>query len=88
LRSAWFERPALEQRVPAQAEVGRVDLQHEARGDDRLVLGPHRLGERLEIGRVGGVVVVRLEQGDHPGRRRVHERLGGCFALGCGPRQR
>ena len=35
--------------VAAHREVGRVDLQHEAGVDDALVLGLHRLGERVEV---------------------------------------
>ena len=42
-------------------------------GHDGLVLRPHRLGQRLQVGVVVGVVVVRLEQGDHTRRGGVHE---------------
>ncbi len=62
-------------RVPAHAEVRRVDLQQEARADDRLVLRAHRLAERLEVGILRRVVVVRLEQREHARRCGVHERL-------------
>ncbi len=59
--------------VAAHRQVGRVDLQVEARRDDRLILGAHRRGDRLEV-RIGrGVVLVGQEQRDHARRRRVHE---------------
>ena len=34
-------------RVPAHAEVGRIDLHQEARGDDRLVFAAQRFGHRF-----------------------------------------
>ena len=54
--------------VPAHAEVGAVDLQHEARARDRLVLVLHRLRDGVEIGLVGGIVLVLEEERDHPRR--------------------
>ena len=62
-------------RVPAHGEVRCVDLQEPAAGGDRLVLDAHRLGQRLQVGVLRRVEVVRLEQRDDPGRGRVHERL-------------
>ena len=67
------DRPA----VPGHREVGRVDLQVEARVGDRLVLVAQRLAERLEVLLVGAVVVVGEVEGDLPGADRAHERLVG-----------
>ena len=47
--------------VPAEPEIGAVQLQHEACGDDPLVLGPHPLGHRLEIVVLRSVEFVGLE---------------------------
>ena len=49
--------------------------------DDRLVLGLHRLADRLEVLVERLVVLVGLEQRDDPGRRRVHEGAGYRLAL-------
>ena len=68
-------RLVLERDVPLEREVGRVDLQHEARADDRLVFDPQRLAERLQIFQVGVVVLVLDRRGDDAGRGRVHEGL-------------
>jgi hypothetical protein len=62
--------------VAAHREVGAVELELEAGGDDRLVLGPHRRDEVGKVGLVRGVELVRLERGDQPRAGRVHERRG------------
>ena len=76
LRSAWFSastwtRGALRKSsslrswnagVARHREIGAVELQHEAGGDDRFVFGRIAVGDRFEIGFVRRVVVVRLEQ--------------------------
>ena len=54
--------------VPAHGQVGTVHLQHEAGLGHRLVLGLHRLGDRLQVGFLGRVVVVAEEERDHAGR--------------------
>ena len=63
--------------VPAHAEIGAVDLQHEARLGDRLVFVAHRLGDGVEVRLVILVVVVAKEQRHHAGRGRAHEAAGG-----------
>ena len=62
--------------VTAHREVGGVDLQLEARVDDALVLGLHRVRERVEVLVERLVVLVGLEERDDAGRRRVHEAAG------------
>ena len=47
-----------EQHVPRQREVGAVELQVEAGGDDRAVFVPHGVGERGEIGLARRIEVV------------------------------
>ena len=64
-----------EHHVPAEPEIRAVELQHEPRGDDRLVLVAHRLGDVLEVGLVRRVVDGRLEQRDDARGGRVHEAL-------------
>ena len=61
--------------VAAHRQVRCVDLQAKAGGDDRLVLGLHRLADRLEILVERVVILVGLEQRDDPGGRCVHERI-------------
>ena len=50
--------------VPAQREIRAVELQQEARPNDRLVLGLHDGAERAEVGDVVGVVAVAQESRD------------------------
>jgi hypothetical protein len=69
--------------VPAHGEVRGVDLQEEAGRHDGLVLGLHRVRERLEVLVARGVVLVRLEQRDDPGRWGVHEPAADVGALEC-----
>ncbi len=70
----------LEAGVACHGEVGAVDLQHETCGYDRFILGAHRRGDGLEVGRVRRVKLVRLEGGYHTGRGGIHEgvRCGMC----------
>ena len=56
-----------EHHVPAEREVGRVDLEVEAGLDDRLVLVAHGIGEVGQVGLVAGVMVGRLEERDDAG---------------------
>ena len=63
----------LEQHVAREPEVRAVELQVEARREDSVVLGLHRVGEGLEVGLARGVVGVRKELRDDAGRRRVQE---------------
>ncbi len=69
--------------VTPHGEVGRVDLEVQPGRDDRLVLGLHRVRERFEVLVPRAVVLVRLEEGDDPRRRRVHETAGDVGALEC-----
>ena len=64
-----------EARVAAHCEVGAVDLQHDAARRDRLVLGPHRVGERVDERRIVGraEVAVLAEAGERAGRGRRPE---------------
>ena len=61
--------------VAAHAEVGAVDLQHDAGLRDRLVLLAHRIGDREEVRLLGRVVLVAEEQRHDAGRRGGEERL-------------
>ena len=72
---------SLEHHVPAQSQVRRIQLQQESGRDDGLVLGAHGIGQRVEVGLVIRVVLVRLKQRDNPRRRRIHERLGWPVAI-------
>ena len=65
----------LEHHVAPEAQVGRVELQHETRVDDGAVFRRHGIGNRFEVGLVVGVEPVRLEQRDHSRGCRVHETL-------------
>ena len=56
-----------ELRVASHREVGTVDLQRHAGGGDRLVLVPHRLGNREHVVLVGLVVLVAEEERGHAG---------------------
>ena len=53
--------------VPAHAEVGAVDLQHQAGLRDGLVFVAHRLGDGVKIGLVVLVVVVAKNSDTTPG---------------------
>ena len=48
--------------VPAHAEVGTVDLQHEAGLGDRLVFVAHRVGDGVDVGLEVRVMIVAEEQ--------------------------
>ena len=62
--------------VPAHAEIGAIDLQHEAGLGDGLVFVAHRLGDGVDVGLEILVVVVAEEQRHHAGRGGAHEALG------------
>ena len=53
--------------VTAHREVGRVNLQIQAGGNNRLILSGHRIGQSLQILLGTGVVLVRLKHRDHTG---------------------
>ena len=59
--------------VPAHAEIGAVELQHEAGFGDGLVFVAHRVGDGVDVGLEILVVVVAEEQRHHAGRGRAHE---------------
>ena len=80
--------------VPAHAEVGAIDLQHDAGLGHGLVFVAHRFGDGLEIGVVILVVVVAEEQRHHAGGGGAHEAFGGFHLrerrveiVGVGPRR-
>ena len=62
--------------VPAHAEIGAVELQHEAGLGDGLVFVAHRVGDGVDVGLEILVVVVAEEQRHHAGRGGAHEALG------------
>ena len=70
-------RLTLEHHVPSQSQVRRIQLQQETGGDDSLVLRPHGFRQRVQVGLVVRIVLVGLKQGDHSGRRGIHERFRG-----------
>ena len=72
----------LESGMARHRQIGTVDLQGEAGGDDRLVLGLHRGADRLDVVLVGGEVFVALEGGDETGRGGIDEGVGGGSAGG------
>jgi hypothetical protein len=69
------KRPVLIADVALEREIGAVQLQQEAVADDRLVLDPERVRERIEVGVLGIVVLVLDRGGDDARRGRGQERL-------------
>ena len=69
------ERPVLIGDVALEREVRAVELQQEARRNDRLVLDLERVGERCEIGLLAVVVGILHRRRDDAGRGRGHEGL-------------
>jgi hypothetical protein len=69
--------------VPAEAEIGAVELEVVAGSDDGFIFRAHRFGERFEIGIVVGIEIVRLEESDHSGGGGVHERPRRTMSLEC-----
>src|SRR5262245_32752207 len=57
----------LEARVPAHRKVRAVDLQNEAGPDDVLVLHAHRRTDRVHVGFVRSVVLVRVKDANRAG---------------------
>ena len=86
-RSAWFStstlpaatrrellvRTVAEQDVAREPEIRAVDLEFESDREDGVVLGLHRVGQRLEVGLARGVVGVRQELRNDAGRGGIHE---------------
>src|SRR5271165_5317012 len=63
-------------------EVGTIELQHPALGDDVFVLGTQGLGDGFDIAIEASVVRVLHRTGDDPWRRGGPERLDEtCFLL-------
>ena len=58
----------LEYGMSAHGEIGTVDLQLEAGGDDSLVLLPHGLGQSSQVGGVGRVIAIGVEDCDQARR--------------------
>ena len=54
----------LESRVTAHREVRTVDLQDEAGANDLFVLRPHRGADRMHVGLVRPVVLIRMKHAD------------------------
>ena len=75
------ERLVAERAVALHGEIGRIDLQGEAGGDDRLVFDPQALGDGVEIGVDVLVVVVLDDGGEDAGRGGREERCRRAFAL-------
>ncbi len=75
------EVEVLELRVAPHRQVGAVHLQRHAGGGDRLVLVPHRLGNREHVVLVGPVILVAEEERGHSGRRRRQERARRAVCL-------
>ena len=67
--------------VTSHAEVGAVDLQHEAGFGDGFVFVTHRIGDRVDVGLEILVVVVAKEQRHHAGRGGAHEATRGLHIL-------
>ena len=63
--------------VAARAEIGAVDLQHEAGFDDGAVFDFQHFGERVDVGFFGRVMQVDDEARQDSRRRRGHEHFGG-----------
>src|SRR5262245_62865208 len=61
--------------MPAERQVGAVDLYDDPRVDDRVVFALHDVGQGVEILLVARVVPVLEEAPDLAGRRRGHEDL-------------
>ena len=70
--------------VTTHGEIRGVDLQHNARADDRLVFDLQCGGECPEVLILRAVIVVRLKECDHTGRGRVHEGAGWARSPGRG----
>ncbi len=62
--------------VARRAEIGRVDLQHEAGLDDGAVFDLEHVGERRDVSLLGRVMQVDDEARQDARRRRGHEHLG------------
>ena len=67
--------------VPAHAEVGAVELQHQPALGHGLVLVAHGLGDGIDVGLEVLVVIVAEEQRHHARRGRAHEASAGTDAL-------
>ena len=63
--------------VARRAEIGRVDLQHEAGFDDGAVFDLEHVGERGDVSLLGRIMQVDDEARQNARRRRGHEHLGG-----------
>ncbi len=61
--------------VALEREVGTIELQQEAGGDDRLVFDLQRGAERIEIALERVIVLVLHDRRDDAGRRRGEKRL-------------
>jgi hypothetical protein len=67
--------------VTTHRQVGAVDLQHEPRAVDGVVLLLHDVDEPGQVRLAARVVLVAHEVGDDARRGRRHERLGGLHVL-------
>src|SRR5579885_87738 len=82
LLAEFLHRKVRELDMPAHREVGAVDLEQKPGAMDRVVLGPHRVGDRRKIRLVAAVVLVREKQGDDSGRSRAHKDFFDLFSRG------
>jgi len=62
--------------VAAHRQVGTIDLEHEARAMNCVVLVLHHVGQPRQVGLATWIVLVLQEVGDDAGRGGGHERLG------------
>ena len=74
--------------MAAQTEVGAIELQDQARADNCLIFGPHRLSQSLKIVVLRGVVLIGLKQRDDPWRGRIHETTVRLVRRQCGLQMR
>ena len=74
--------------VAAQAEVGGVDLQDQASGDDGLVFVAHPFRHILHVAVQIAVEGAGLEQRDDTGRGAVHEAMRVTGSIHCRPHHR
>ena len=70
-------------RMPRHGEVGAIDLEHEARSDDRLVFAGERGAKRFEVVAVRWIVVVQEEGRDDTRRGRRDENVRCTMGLRC-----
>ena len=61
--------------MPAQSQVGRIELQDVPRVDNSFILSRHRIRQSHKIAFMIGVIFIRLEQSYDTGGRRSKKSL-------------